>query len=100
VRLRHPHLRDRAGVLALLDRVGLGTEELDLQRALRFDPRTRAVVCATRWHGASASIVGLAGITYGAELPDLLIADDALAPGLASALTDVLTGADAVRRAA
>lgn len=100
VRLRHPHLRDRAGVVALLQRVGLDVEELDLQRGLRFDPRTRAVVCATLWNGAGESVVGLAAITYGADRADLLIADNAMAPGLAAALQDTLAGADAVRRAA
>lgn len=100
VRLRHPQSRDRAGLLALLERVGLGAEELDLQRAVRFDPRHRAVVCATAWTGLGETVVGLGAISYGAAAPDLVIADETLAPGLGATLEGVLTGADAVRRAA
>jgi hypothetical protein len=100
VRLRLPQARDRRGVTALLERVGVGTDALDLQRALRFDPRERAVVCATRWTADGERVVGLGAITFGADRADLLLVDEALAPGLGATLHGTLEGVSAQRRAA
>ncbi|MCW3039124.1 MAG: hypothetical protein JWM31_1029 [Solirubrobacterales bacterium] len=100
VRLRHPHVRDRTGVAALLTRIGLGADDLDLQRALRFDPRVRAVLCATIWTVTGETVVGLGAISYGAEHADLLLVDEALAPGLREILLNTLALAGARRRAA
>ncbi|WP_354699544.1 hypothetical protein DSM112329_05262 [Paraconexibacter sp. AEG42_29] len=103
VRLRLPQARDRAGLLALLGRVGVGIDLLDLQRTLRFDPQRRAVVFATTWTpGAVAgeTVVGVGAVTFAHGTPDLLIADEASAPGLGAALADVLHTAASARRAA
>jgi hypothetical protein len=100
VRLRLPQARDRRGVMALLERVGVGTEPLELVRALRFDPRERAVVCATRWTTSGESVVGLGAITFGADRADLVLVDELLAPGLGATLHDMLEGVSAQRRAA
>jgi hypothetical protein len=100
VRLRLPHARDRAGALALLTRLGLAADELDVHRTLRFDPRLRAVVCATVWSAAGESVVGLGGMTYATGQVDLLLTDEELAPGLEAELRALLASAHARHAAA
>lgn len=100
VRLRMPHVRDQLDVLVLLERLGVAAHELDVRRALRFDPRHRAVLCATVWTGSGESVAGVGAISYGAAGADLLLADELLAPGLGAALEAILVGAAAQRQAA
>lgn len=100
VRLRLPQGRETTGVGALLLRLGLNPDDVDVRRVLRFDPRRRAVVCATLWTADGEVLVGLGGLTYLDGHVDLLITDEELAPGLAEALHDVLTAAPSIRRAA
>lgn len=103
VRLRLPQSRDRVGLHALLDRVGVGIEPLELQRTLRFDPQRRAVLVATTWERGAAdgeAVVGIGALTVADGTADLLIVDDVLAPGLAAALTTFLETAASARRAA
>lgn len=90
VRLRLPHAGDRPGLHALHARLGVAADELELARAVRFDPRRRAVACATAWHGAAETIVGYGAIDNGADAPDLLVCDDGLAPGVRDLLADAL----------
>lgn len=90
LRLRLPHQSDRAGVHALLTGLGLGIDELELARALRFPPRERVVACAMAFVGGTERVVAVGAIDLGARHPDLLIADAALAPGAADALAGAL----------
>lgn len=90
LRVRLPHGRDRLGLIALHERLGAPLGELELTRALRFDPRTRAVACATAWVDGGELLVGYGAITLGAEGPDLLVADDVLVPGVGRALAGAL----------
>jgi hypothetical protein len=100
VRLRLPHGRDPLGVIALLTRLGLGVDELDARRLLRFDPQARAVLCATLWTPGGEVLVGVGAVTYSTQLIDLLVTDEHIAPGLAGALHGVLATGAASRRAA
>lgn len=99
VRLRLPQVSDRRHVRALLERIGLQADELDVQRGLHFDPRSRVVVCATHWSGTGATLVGVAAMTYATGQVDLLVTDEQTAPGVGAALTERLLSAQA-RRAA
>ena len=100
VRLRLPHAADREALHALHARIGLAADGLELARFLRFDPCTRVVVCATAWLDGGSQVVGYGAIAHGAPEPDLLVVDEALAPGLRAVLRDVLCGGTARRRAA
>lgn len=100
VRLRMPHLRDAAGLQELLVRLGLDTGDFDARRTLRFDPRRRAIVCATRWTAGGEVLVGVGGLTYLDGEIDLLLTDEELAPGLAAVLQELLGAAPSLRRAA
>lgn len=90
LRVRLPHRADRAGVHALLEGLGLAADELELARALRFAPQHRAVACATVWVAGTERVVALGGIDVGADAPDLLVADEADAPGARAVLADAL----------
>lgn len=97
VSLRHPHRRDRAGVHELLRRIGVAADDLELRRALRFDPQRRAVVVATSFDGSAEQVVGLAAMDlHAGGLPDLLVA----APAADSGLRTLLAGALLARAAA
>ena len=82
VRLRLPRHGDGAALRALARRLGVDADEVELARALKFDPRRRAVVCATAWVDGHETVVGWAAMDVGADEPDTLMADVALAPGL------------------
>ncbi|MBA2350071.1 MAG: hypothetical protein H0V81_17490 [Solirubrobacterales bacterium] len=90
LRLRLPHRADRAGVRALLLGLGLETRDLDLVRALRFAPRERVVACATAFVGGTERVVAVGAIDLGEREPDLLVADESLAPGAGAALSGAL----------
>lgn len=81
LRVRLPHAHDRTGLHALHTRLGFRVEELELARALRFDPRRRAVACAVAFVAGTELPVAWGSIEIGAGAPDLLVADEALAPG-------------------
>jgi hypothetical protein len=74
VRLRLPHRADADGLRALCER---HRADCDPDRLLHFDPRERAVICATAGIGAAETVVGVGAIRLcrGAE-PELLLADD------------------------
>lgn len=87
VRLRLPQRADRAGLAAL----GLG--EMDISRALRFDPRERFVVCATAWVEGAERLVAFGTIALREEArPATLVADPATAPALGALLEHALIG--------
>jgi len=85
VRLRLPQRADADGVRALCAR---HRADCDPELLLRFDPRDRAVICATAGIGSAETVVGVGAIRLcrGAE-PEVLIADDqAVAGALRAAL--------------
>lgn len=90
LRIRLPHRADRTGLRALLERLGLAGDDLELVRALRFAPRERVVACATAFVGGSERLVGVGAIDLGAREPDLLVVDEAQAPGARVALAFAL----------
>ena len=55
-----------------------------VRRLLRYDPRARAVVCATAWVDGAERLVGFAAAEPGDELA--LLADEARAPGVTEVL--------------
>jgi hypothetical protein len=89
VRLRLARISDRAGIRALLERAGAGTR-LEPAALLRFDPRERAVICATALLDGRETIVAIGSIELGSDAPSVLVAD-ARVPGLSELVTDVLT---------
>lgn len=100
LRLRLPHTGDRPALADLLQRLGLTAGDLHVGRALRFDPRTHVIVCATVWHGGAETMAGLVAAPRDAAQPDLLLADEALTPGVGDALVRAMQGAASRRRAA
>jgi hypothetical protein len=98
IRLRLPQTADRPRLTELHARLGLHHDDLDAARELRFDPRRRTVVCAIVWDGSHESLAGWAGADRGSATPDLLLADESLAPGVTQLLLDAL--ADRARAAA
>ena len=91
VRLRLPHRTDAPRLVALLARLGAEVDRLEAERAVRFDPRARAVVCATVWAGGAEELAGIAASDLAGDgTPDTLVADEALAPGIAGLLRGAL----------
>ena len=95
VRLRLARRSDLPAIRALLDRRGVAASELSLDRLVRYDPRRRAVMCASALVGGAETIVGIGAIdlSHGAE-PDTIVVDERLTDGLGELLAAVL-----VRRA-
>jgi hypothetical protein len=81
VRLRLPHAGDRAGLVALHDRLGAPLEPLRLARILRFDPRACVSVCATMLTGLNEVLVAYGHIDRDGRA-SLVVADELLAPGV------------------
>jgi small ligand-binding sensory domain FIST len=82
VRLRHPLRSDASRLRALHHRIGLETDDVALRRMLRFDPRESVALVATLLVGRTEEMVGFALRDRDAEDADLLLADEALAPGI------------------
>ena len=100
LRVRLPHGSDRAGLRALLGRLGIDAEELDVARALRFDPLRQTVACASAWVEGTERLVGWGAIALGADAPHLLLTDEALAPGAGAVLEAALLERNARHAAA
>jgi hypothetical protein len=90
MRLRMPHAQDRARLRELLERLGVSLDDLQLSRALRFDPRERMSLVAMVLVGRSEELVGFAVMDRFAADPELVLADDARAPGAAAILEQTL----------
>ena len=90
VRLRLPGPSDRARLRTLCLRLGLPADDLAIGRLVRFDPRVRTAVCATCFAGARETVVGYAAIDRSADEPDVLLADDDIAPGVREVLAAVV----------
>lgn len=91
------HLRlalrfDAAPVADLLRRRGVQAGDLEIMRALTYDPSCRAVVAALALIDGQETLVGLGAIELEPDaLPDTLVADEKLAPGLGRLLGELLT---------
>jgi hypothetical protein len=90
IRLRMVGPRDAVGVRALLERQGLAVDDLELARLLRFDPRCRAVVCASALIGPTETIVALGSIDLDAQSPDMVVADAGVGEGLRELVANAL----------
>jgi hypothetical protein len=90
LRLRMPHAQDRARLRELSERLGAGLDDLQLSRALRFDPRERMALVALVLVDRSEELVGYAAMERCATDPELVLADDARAPGAAVVLEQTL----------
>jgi hypothetical protein len=91
VRLRLPHGGDHAPLAGLLERLGLAAPELERRRMVALDPRHRMTVCATAWTRGGDLLVGYAaGRRDAAAEPDVLLADEAAAPGVTGLLRAAL----------
>ena len=82
IRLRLPHSADRIGVAALSERLGLEADDLEITRALRFDPRTRTALCATVWADGRETVVAFGTAAHGTGRAETVLADERLAPGV------------------
>ena len=65
--------RDGLAIRAFLADQGLGIDELELARLLRFDPRRRAVICASALVDGREVVTGLGAIDLDAKSPDLVL---------------------------
>jgi hypothetical protein len=103
VRLRLVQRRDEHQIRALLTDRGHEHQDLDVMRIVRFDPRRRAVICATTLVGSTETVIGLGAIELDSQPssePDLLISDGRIGEGLDELLVGALRGhAHAIARA-
>ena len=99
VRLRLAGPSDRAAVHALLERRGVNSGDLELQRLLAFDPGRRHVLAAFAPLEGQETLVGIGAIENGADAPDILVVDERL-NALSYVLGRVLVERARVRRAA
>lgn len=100
VRLRLARRSDLPRFRALLESREIEPSELALSRLVRYDPWTRAVICATAPLGGTETIVGVGAIDLcGDSEPDTLVVDERLTEGLAELLHSALVQrADAHQR--
>jgi hypothetical protein len=81
VRLRLPQGGDRAGLVALHDRLGAPLDDVRMTRILRFDPRACVSVCATMLSGLTEVLVAYGHVDRDGT-SSLVVADEAVAPGV------------------
>lgn len=101
VRLRLARRSDVPAARRLLRECGVDATELELRRALAYDPAERRVYCALTSVGGRETLAGLGAIELkpGAEI-DMLVVDEAAAPGLGQLLGVLLQALAAPRRRA
>ena len=76
VRLRLPHGSDHARLARLCERAGVEPREHDPRRLLRFDPRSRTVICAVHLDGTREALVGVAAMDLDPDgEPDVVLVD-------------------------
>jgi hypothetical protein len=91
VRLRLPHGGDHAPLAGLLERLGVAAPELERRRMIALDPRRRTAVCATAWTRGGELLVGYAAAPRDrGATPEVLLADEAAAPGVTRLLRAAL----------
>jgi len=89
-RLRYPQAADREGIAALHARLGVRADDVELARTLRFDPRTRLVLCATTWVDGHEIVVAWAAAARGHAIAHTILADETLAPGVGALVRSAL----------
>jgi hypothetical protein len=99
VRFRLPHAADRRGLQALFARGHSPIGELHARRLLRFEPRGRVALCAVAPVGGRESLVGFAAAAPGGGPPEVVLADEAVAPGMSLELRDRVVQVAAQRAA-
>ena len=64
---------------------------MEAHRLVRFDLRSRRVVCAAAWVDGAERLVGIAATSHdGDPTPEILIADEGRAPGVGRLLRAAL----------
>lgn len=89
VRLRLPQAGDRAGLVALHERLGAPLDAVRMARILRFDPRACVSVCATVLTGATELLVAYGHVDRDGR-SSLVVADELAAPGVTELLRAAL----------
>ncbi len=97
VRLRLAAPSDRGPIQALLRACGVRDDQMTAERLVRFDPRQRAVVCASALLSGNEAIVGVGAIELdpgGQEpgVPNPLLIDERAPDGVADLLAGALIG--------
>ena len=90
MRLGLAQIRDARAIGAFLAERRSGSQELEVARLVRADPRRRVAVCANALLDATETVVGVGAIEVGASEPDLLVVDSALTDGLEELLRRAL----------
>jgi len=91
LRLRLPQPSDRDRIATLHERLGVRLDDLELSRALRFDPLRRAVVCAVVWEDDHEAVVGWAAADRASATVEHVLTDEAAAPGVSRLLVEALS---------
>jgi len=99
VRLRLPQAGDRAGLVALHERLGAPLDDVRMSRILRFDPRACLSVCATALTGLSEVIVAYGHVDRDGS-SSLVVADEVLAPGVTELVAAALAEGAGARHVA
>jgi hypothetical protein len=90
VRLRLPRVTDPPGLVGLLARLGLATDDvLEVRRALRSSPGRRVAVCATTWQDGAERLVGFGAADLEGRSMTVLAEDDGVGGLLEHALTEL-----------
>jgi hypothetical protein len=101
LRLRLPLSRDHAALSGLLGRLGLQASDLERRRLVAVDPRARLAVCATAWLDGREVLAGYAATSRDGDAePDVLLVDEAVAPGVGTLLRAALAEQGRPRRVA
>ena len=91
VRLRLARRSDLPGVRALLAQRGIEISELELERLMRYDPRSRVVICAMAPVRGAETVVGVGAIDLEADAdPETIVVDERLTHGLGTLLAATL----------
>jgi hypothetical protein len=97
VRLRLARGSDVPLIRALVARQGTRPEDLEMARLVHFDPRRRAVLCATALIDSTETLVGVGAVELdGTGEPELVIVDAAYAEPLSQLLAAALAARVAV----
>ena len=93
VRLRLARTSDSWLIRGLMARAGTRAEELEVARLVHFDPRLRAVICATALIDSTETLIGVGAIDLdGSDEPEVLIVDAEHSQTLTELLTAALKG--------
>ena len=91
--------RDTAAIRAFLAEQGLGIDAFDLARLVHFDPRRRAVICASALVDSREVVLALGAINLDAPGPDLIVTASESPDALRELLVDALWGRTHARAA-